>query len=149
WASFPKSGSRKESTTRSTGTGAMDTSERHAGAAGNDAVVGASKDAGKGPLPGAGALSGGGLGVLDEPGTQTRHARAWIRDDDLPRASVVVPVLDAVSDVDRLLASLEVLDYPRDRLEILVVDNGSRDGTVERVARRPAVRLLRETRVRS
>lgn len=106
-------------------------------------AIGADTVTGAGPLP------AGGPAVLDEPETETKPVRPRIRDDELPRASVVVPVLDAASDIDRLLDSLEALDYPRDRLEILVVDNGSRDGTVERVARRPAVRLMRETAVRS
>lgn len=87
--------------------------------------------------------------VLDEPETEARPARPAVCDDDLPRASVVVPVLDAAEDIDRLLDSLEALDYPRDRLDLVVVDNGSRDGTMERLARRSSIRLLRETRIKS
>jgi len=63
--------------------------------------------------------------------------------------SVVVPVLQAAEEIDVLLDALERLDYPRDRFEILVVDNGSRDGTPSRVARRTGVRLLHENRIRS
>ena len=88
-----------------------------------------------------------GPALLDAPETEAGSARPSAS-AELPLVSVVVPVLDAVDEIDRLLDSLEALEYPRDRLEILVVDNGSRDGTFERIARRP-VRLLRETRVRS
>jgi cellulose synthase/poly-beta-1,6-N-acetylglucosamine synthase-like glycosyltransferase len=66
----------------------------------------------------------------------------------LPPVTVVVPVKDGAADLARLLPSLAALDYPRDRLEVLVVDNGSSDGTAE-VARRLGVPVLSETAVRS
>ena len=66
----------------------------------------------------------------------------------LPRVSVIVPVLDAAGDVPRLLASLAALDWPGDRLERIVVDNGSTDGTLE-ILERDGATVLRETAVRS
>ena len=68
--------------------------------------------------------------------------------DALPRASVVVPVFDAVGEIGRLVESLLAQDYPRDRFEIVVVDNGSTDGTAAAVAGFP-VKLLKETDVQS
>ncbi|MCZ6600622.1 MAG: glycosyltransferase [Acidobacteria bacterium] len=65
-----------------------------------------------------------------------------------PRVSVVVPVLNGAHEIDRLLASLLALDWPEERLEILVVDNGSSDGTAAVAARYP-VRVLEETEVTS
>jgi len=62
---------------------------------------------------------------------------------DLPGVSVVVPVRDGAAEIGRLLASLRDLDYPGDRLEVIVVDNGSKDGTAEAAARFP-VTVLRE-----
>ena len=62
---------------------------------------------------------------------------------DLPGVSVIVPVRDGVAEIGRLLASLQDLDYPADRLEVIVVDNGSRDGTAEAAARFP-VTVLQE-----
>ncbi len=62
--------------------------------------------------------------------------------------SVVVPVLNAAGEIGRLLQSLLALDWPPERLEILVVDNASTDGTPGVVADHP-VRLLQETRVQS
>ena len=53
----------------------------------------------------------------------------------LPRVSIVVPVLDGEDTIDACLRSLLALDYPEDRREILVVDNGSRDATAAIVAR--------------
>lgn len=63
--------------------------------------------------------------------------------EDLPGVTVVVPVRDGAGEIGRLLASLQDLDYPADRLEVIVVDNGSRDGTAEAAARFP-VTVLQE-----
>jgi cellulose synthase/poly-beta-1,6-N-acetylglucosamine synthase-like glycosyltransferase len=49
----------------------------------------------------------------------------------LPTASVIVPVRNGERTIDDCLRSLLELRYPADRLELRVVDNGSRDGTVE------------------
>jgi len=65
-----------------------------------------------------------------------------------PRVSVIVPVLNGADEIERLLASLLALDWPAEHLEILVVDNGSSDGTTEVAARYP-VRVLAETEVTS
>ncbi len=62
-----------------------------------------------------------------------------------PRVSVVVPVLNAAADAPRLLDALAALDWPEDRLERIVVDNGSTDGTAEALTR-PGVTVLREPR---
>ena len=50
---------------------------------------------------------------------------------DLPLFSVILPVKNEVSVVDRLLESLTRLSYPADKLEVVIVDDGSVDGTVE------------------
>jgi cellulose synthase/poly-beta-1,6-N-acetylglucosamine synthase-like glycosyltransferase len=60
---------------------------------------------------------------------------------ELPPVSVVVPVRNGAAEIGRLLASLQALDYPADRLEVLVVDNGSHDGTAEVAARFPVTVL--------
>ncbi len=65
-----------------------------------------------------------------------------------PRVSIIVPVLNGADEIDRLLTSLVALDWPREQLEILVVDNGSSDGTAAVAARYP-VRVLEETEVTS
>lgn len=60
-----------------------------------------------------------------------------------PSVSVVLPVRNAEGDIERAVLALAALDYPADRLERIVVDNGSTDRTPEIVARHP-VTLLRE-----
>lgn len=52
-------------------------------------------------------------------------------DRDLPPCTVVVPVLDRRATIRPCIESLLALDYPADRAHIVVVDNGSTDGTRE------------------
>lgn len=54
-----------------------------------------------------------------------------------PMVSVIVPTKDRQTDLDECLAALFALDYPRDRYEVIVVDDGSTDGSVATAARYP------------
>jgi cellulose synthase/poly-beta-1,6-N-acetylglucosamine synthase-like glycosyltransferase len=65
----------------------------------------------------------------------------------LPPVSVIVPALDAARTLGPCIDSLLGLRYPRDRLELIAVDNGSSDGTRE-IARRYAEITLVEEPVR-
>jgi glycosyltransferase involved in cell wall biosynthesis len=60
-----------------------------------------------------------------------------------PTVSIVVPVLNAAGDLPRLLRALAELDWPQDRLECLVVDNGSTDRSRE-LAAAAGLRVLDE-----
>jgi hypothetical protein len=51
---------------------------------------------------------------------------------------VLLPTLDEAAWIDARLDDLALGDYPRERLRVLVVDGGSRDGTVGRVRARAA-----------
>jgi cellulose synthase/poly-beta-1,6-N-acetylglucosamine synthase-like glycosyltransferase len=51
-----------------------------------------------------------------------------------PYVSVVIPALNCRDDIEDCLAALEKQDYPRDRFEVIVADNGSTDGTREYLA---------------
>jgi len=60
-----------------------------------------------------------------------------------PEISIAIVTCDRRTLLAECLASIDALDYPADRIEILVFDNGSTDGTREWLrAERPAVRLL-------
>jgi GT2 family glycosyltransferase len=54
----------------------------------------------------------------------------------LPALAVVVPTFDGREVLTDCLASLEAARYERARLRVLIVDNGSADGTPEHVRRR-------------
>lgn len=49
----------------------------------------------------------------------------------LPTVSIIVPVKDEEKVIDRLLKALLRLDYPAEKREIIIVEDGSVDGTVE------------------
>lgn len=63
-----------------------------------------------------------------------------------PFVTVIVPCRNEAQYIERCLDTILATDYPQDRLELLVVDGRSDDGTREIVlayaARRPLVRLL-------
>jgi mycofactocin system glycosyltransferase len=63
------------------------------------------------------------------------------RNQDPPLVSVVIAVYNRPQEIQECLASLETLDYPADRIEVIVVDDGSRDQTAA-VVRRFDVRLI-------
>jgi len=52
---------------------------------------------------------------------------------ELPFVSYVVVVYNERAVIDAKLANIEAIEYPRDRLQVLVVSDGSDDGTDERV----------------
>lgn len=59
------------------------------------------------------------------------HRRGSRKRDDLPSFSLVVPVKNEEKVVGRLMKSLAGLDYPRDKREVIVVEDGCTDRTVE------------------
>lgn len=65
-----------------------------------------------------------------------------------PLVSVIIPVLDGAEHIAGCIESVLAQDYPSDRFETLVVDNGSTDMTREIVRSFP-VRLLVEDRLHS
>ena len=67
---------------------------------------------------------------------------------DRLRASVVLPVLNARSQIEGLLDRLRGQDFPRDAWELVIVDNGSTDGTWEwiREIREPWIHVVRESK---
>jgi len=66
---------------------------------------------------------------------------------DVPFVSVIIPVYNGAATVADCVESLLALQYPRDRCEIVVVDNGSTDATREILARfEGRIRVLHESR---
>ena len=50
-----------------------------------------------------------------------------VQEEVLPGVSIVIPVKDRAEELERCLASLANLDYPPEKIEIIVVDDGSSD----------------------
>jgi dolichol-phosphate mannosyltransferase len=62
--------------------------------------------------------------------------------------SIVIPTLNEADNIDPLLNSLLALDLPPDSFEVIFVDDGSRDGTPEKVhawEKKANVRLIERT----
>ena len=66
----------------------------------------------------------------------------------LPKISVVVPVYNGEATIRTCVEALLGLDYPRDRFEVIIVDNKSTDGT-RRIVEAYPVTLLQEAAVQS
>jgi glycosyltransferase involved in cell wall biosynthesis len=57
------------------------------------------------------------------------------RERELPRVSFIIPAFNSQRTIGRCLESLRNLDYPFEKLEVIVIDNGSKDGTPKTAAR--------------
>jgi len=74
------------------------------------------------------------LGRLWIVRTRRAERRAERLDDEwLPSVSIVVPAHNEAAVIDRCLTSIKAQDYPHDKLEIIVVDDGSTDDTADRI----------------
>ena len=84
---------------------------------------------------------------LSQPARTARARRAARADDPaLPAVAIIVPCLNEGETVAATADSLLALQYPQEKLEILLVDNGSTDDTPAVMARyreHPQVQVLR------
>lgn len=62
-----------------------------------------------------------------------------------PKVTIIIPTLNEAEHISACLASMEAQDYPADLLDVIVVDNGSTDGTVD-LAKSAGVQVLEEPR---
>lgn len=88
-----------------------------------------------------------GFAVVALRGDRNDHEPLIETDGELPSVSVVVACKNEAAVIDRLLSSLRALDYPREQLQIVIVDDGSTDGTPHAIAAiahaDPVIELLR------
>ena len=70
---------------------------------------------------------------------------------ELPQISVIIPVYNGEDDLPELLDRLHEQTYPSDRLEYLIIDNGSRDRTAEILSSSelPNLKPLSQTEIQS
>lgn len=69
--------------------------------------------------------------------------------EKLPYVSIIVPVYNGESTIQRCLDSLVNLDYPKERLEIIIVDNNSTDNTKKIINQYPVTYIFEEKRSRA
>jgi chlorobactene glucosyltransferase len=73
--------------------------------------------------------------LLHARGYQVSWWRIPVRDAELPTVTVVVPARDEAENIGRCVAALLDQTYPVDRMRVVVVDDGSTDGTPDIVRR--------------
>lgn len=59
-----------------------------------------------------------------------------------PKVSIVVPAHNEAMNIERLIESIQYQDYPFQGCEVIIVDDGSQDGTAE-IAERLGARVIR------
>lgn len=65
--------------------------------------------------------------------------------DHYPKVSVIVPCYNEEKTLDNTINSLLSMNYPKDKLEILIVDDGSKDGTWDQALKykdHPQIRIF-------
>ena len=67
--------------------------------------------------------------------------KASTTEDSLPGVSIIVPTFNSESTIDECLRSILELDYPKQKLEVIVIDGGSTDKTTE-LAKAHPVKLV-------
>lgn len=84
-----------------------------------------------------------------------RHRRDIKSETSLPQTlgsqllytSVIVPCFNEEETVDGTIESLLALNYPKDKLEILIIDDGSADGTwkhIQKYKKNPQIRIYKK-----
>ena len=62
---------------------------------------------------------------------QSMGERRQTDDKHEPTISIVIPIRNAERTLERTLSYLEALEYPQEKMEIILADGGSTDGTLE------------------
>lgn len=97
----------------------------------NAPLVRLAKRAMAGPVAAAGDAEALVLEQLTLKGFLVRLQDAPQAGAELPSISVVIPVLDREDELARCLESIGRVEYPKEKIEIIVVDDGSRDRSAE------------------
>lgn len=66
---------------------------------------------------------------------ERRQARMPLHDEMLPRVSVIIPAHNEAEVIDRCIESVKAQSYPHELLDIIIVDDGSTDGTADAAER--------------
>ena len=68
--------------------------------------------------------------------------------EDWPAVSIVVPTLNSKETIKSCLSSIMRQDYPKDNFDVIIVDGGSRDNTLDVVTECPAEIVIESRRGR-
>ncbi len=71
-----------------------------------------------------------GLRHMRRADSQKKRQKAE-KHDELPMVSIVVPARDEENVIERLLIALTKIDYPREKEEVIIVEDASKDKTAE------------------
>ncbi len=83
--------------------------------------------------------------LLNYFGWSKKNEYPGFREDDLPTVSIMVPCWNEEATVVKTVQSLLDLDYPKEKLFVVIIDDGSTDTTwqvVQQFANHPQVRLF-------
>ena len=68
--------------------------------------------------------------ILGYHGDKKKVKQFFKTDDEFPKVSVVIPAWNEAKSIAKTIKSIIASDYPKGKLEILVVDDGSKDKTL-------------------
>ena len=60
-----------------------------------------------------------------------KKERLMYTDNELPKVTVLIPAYNEEDSIERTIKSVSASNYPRNKFEILVIDDGSKDKTLE------------------
>lgn len=67
-----------------------------------------------------------------------------MKNNYFPKISVVIPTLNAAKVLEDCLISIDIQDYPKDKVEVIIADGGSKDLTLE-LAKKYKCKILQNT----
>ncbi len=62
--------------------------------------------------------------------------------EEWPKVSILIPVHNEIKHLDKKITTLRKLDYPRDKLQVTFISDGSEDGTNERIKQEQDFNLI-------